>query len=81
MPRLRGWRPPALPFSLRTVLRREYPTWSAAILSLAAIDIAADFFENDFNYDWIAIVVLGLGGYLILHTLDRRTRLLRVAGR
>jgi protein-S-isoprenylcysteine O-methyltransferase Ste14 len=81
VPRLRGWRPPALPFSLRTVLRREYPTWLAAILSLAAIDIAADYFENDFNYDWIAIVVLGLVGYLILHMLNRRTHLLRVAGR
>lgn len=81
MPRLHGWRRPALPFSLRSVVRREYPTWLAALLALAVIDIAADYFASGYEHDWNLIVALGLAGYLIVHVLNRRTRLLRVSGR
>ena len=81
LPRLHGWRRPALPFSLRSVLRREYPTWLAALLALAVIDIAADYFDSGYDNDWTMTVALGLGGYLVLHALNRRTRLLRVSGR
>jgi protein-S-isoprenylcysteine O-methyltransferase Ste14 len=81
LPRLHGWRRPALPFSLRSVLRREYPTWLAALLALAVIDVAADYFEGGYSPDWTTAVGLGLAGYLIVHVLNRRTRVLRVPGR
>ena len=57
------------------------PTWLAAILSLAAIDIAADFFVHDFNYASDRVVVLGLVGYLILVHARTPHGLLRVVGR
>lgn len=80
-PRLHGWRRPALPFSLRSVLRREYPTWLTALLTLAAVDIAADYVTEGFTHDWTATLALGLAGYLTLHWLNRRTHWLRVPGR
>lgn len=81
LPRLHGWNRPALPFSPRSVLRREYQTWLAALLALAVIDIAADYFAHGYDHDWNVTVALGLAGYLVLHVLNRRTRLLRVPGR
>jgi protein-S-isoprenylcysteine O-methyltransferase Ste14 len=81
VPRLHGWRRPALPFSVRSVLRREHPTWLAALLSLAAIDLVADYFGGDYSSDWNVTLVVGLAGYLVLHVLNRRTRVLRVPGR
>jgi hypothetical protein len=47
VPQLSGWRRPALPFSLRTVLRREYPGWFAAVTALAFIEIGADAFGDE----------------------------------
>lgn len=35
-PRLSGWQAPALAFSSRVVLRREYPSWAAAIIVVTA---------------------------------------------
>lgn len=81
LPRLHGWSRPALAFSFRSVVRREHPTWLAAILALAAIDTAADFFAGEYDLDWTAAVALGLAGYLVVLTLNRRTRLLRPLGR
>jgi protein-S-isoprenylcysteine O-methyltransferase Ste14 len=80
-PRLHGWRPPALPVTLRTVLRREYPTWLAAVLTLAAVDIAADYVTEGYTYDWAGPVAVALAGYLMLRGLKRRTTWLRVPGR
>jgi len=81
LPRLHGWTRPELPFSLRSVLRREYPTWLAAVLVLAAVDFAADYVVEGYTRDWNAVIVASLLGYLVLHLLNRRTRLLRVEGR
>jgi protein-S-isoprenylcysteine O-methyltransferase Ste14 len=81
VPRFHGWQRPALPFSLRSVLRREYPTWLAAMISLAAVDIAADYFGEGYTHDWNVLITLSLAGYLVLHLLSRRTRVLRVPDR
>lgn len=81
LPRMHGWTPPALDFSLRSVLRREHPTWLGAVLVLAAIDLAADYVLTGYTSDWNAVIALSLAGYLFIHLLVRRTRLLRVEGR
>lgn len=75
IPRRRGWRRPALPFSARSVLRREYPTWFGAVLSLAVIDTAADYVRDGYTYDWSVALGVGFAGYLVLHLLNRRTRI------
>jgi protein-S-isoprenylcysteine O-methyltransferase Ste14 len=84
LPRLTGWRRPALPFSLRSVLRREYPGWLAAALALAAIDLAADYFgaeaESLIDDDWLSTSAVAGAMFLIVHTL-RRAGVLEVPGR
>lgn len=82
LPRLSGWRRPELPFSLRSVVRREYPTWFLAILSLGVIDIAADHFGDVQEVDtWQPILALAAVLYLGIHLLNRKTGLLRAPGR
>ena len=78
LPRLHGWRRPALPFSLRSVLRREYPTWLAAAPGPRRHRHRRRLFRR-----WIRQRLgpdHGSGSrlYLIVHVLNRRTRLLRV---
>jgi protein-S-isoprenylcysteine O-methyltransferase Ste14 len=84
LPRLHGWRAPAEPFSLRYVLRREPPSWLAAILVFTLIDLAADAVEGD----WIDFVhdgdfvplALALPIYLVLAGIKRYGTALRGRG-
>ncbi len=84
-PRLSGWRKPSLPFSLRTVIRREYPGWFAAILALGLIAIGQDLFVGDrawhLDRGWLIAIGLSAAAYGIVHFLKLRTRVLRVPGR
>jgi hypothetical protein len=84
-PRLRGWTRPALDFSLRTVIRREYPGWSSTLLALAVIEIGADFAEGETRGlpEAGALTALALAILVLLGVglLRRRTRLLSVEGR
>ncbi|HRO11651.1 isoprenylcysteine carboxylmethyltransferase family protein [Amaricoccus sp.] len=85
LPRLRGWKRPALPFSLRSVLRREYPGWLAAVFALALIDVLADLGTEEHqglaDEAWLPTLGVFALVWLSLHLLNRRTRLLRVPGR
>lgn len=88
LPRLgrlrRDWRSPTLPFSARTVLRREYSGVLAVALLFAAADVAGNAAAagravlDPLGY---AVLGAGLATYLALRTLKRRTRMLHVDGR
>lgn len=83
-PRWRSWRRPDLPFSFRTVLRREYTTFFAIVATLTALELIEHLItEHRFQFDamWIAIFFPTLAIYLILSALKHRTRLLHVVGR
>jgi protein-S-isoprenylcysteine O-methyltransferase Ste14 len=83
-PRLRGWKRPELPFSLRTVLRREYPGLLAICASFFALEayqrvvIQGQWRPNPL---WTGIFLAGLAAFLTLRTLKRNTKLLVVDGR
>jgi protein-S-isoprenylcysteine O-methyltransferase Ste14 len=84
VPRLRGWRPPPLGFSLRTVLKREHSTLFVVVLTFAGIEevgsvISTGRLENDLM--WIMIFGIGLAQYAVLRSLKKDTRLLNVQGR
>jgi protein-S-isoprenylcysteine O-methyltransferase Ste14 len=85
LPRLHGWKRPALPFSLRSVLRREHPGWLAAAFALTLIDMLADLGTNEHeglaDEIWLPVLATVALIWLGLHLLNRRTRLLRVPGR
>jgi protein-S-isoprenylcysteine O-methyltransferase Ste14 len=47
LPRLTGWRPPAAPFSLRAMLRREPLIWLAATAALATIALLSNRYGGE----------------------------------
>ena len=84
LPRLRNWSPNVLPFSFRTVLRKEYSGLFAIIVSFTFLEIIGDIFaEGELEFDpvWLAILAIGTVTYLGLRTLKKKTKLLDVAGR
>jgi len=84
LPKFKNWEPPALPFSWRTVLRREYSGFYGVIASLTFLEGISDFFESGhWEYDpmWGAIFGVATVIYLTLMTLKRRTRVLSLIGR
>lgn len=84
LPKLRGWRPPALPFSVRSVLRREYPGLFGVIACFYALDVYKLLaVERRWAIDplWTTIFLVGLAIFLTLRTLKRKTTLLAVEGR
>jgi Zn-dependent protease len=84
IPRFSGWERPDLPFSWRTVLRREYTGLFAVILALTAMETTGDLLaegEVVIGAGWAAVFALGLAIYLILRSLKKYTRLLHEPGR
>jgi len=84
LPKLRGWKPPELPFSLRNVLRREYPGLFGIIACfylLKAYERLVVEHQRAVEPLWTGIFIVGLVVFLVLRTLKRRTTLLTVAGR
>lgn len=78
------WRRPSLPFSLRTVLRREYSALLGLVATLAALEIASDYAATGrvfLDQLWLTLL-LGTGAiYWVLRSLKRHTRVLHVPGR
>lgn len=84
IPSFRHWTPPALPFSLRNVLRREYSGLFATVALFTLLVVLADLLRDGElapHPAWYGIFAGGLVVYLTLRTLKRHTRLLDVEGR
>ena len=83
------WQTNVLPFSLRTVLRREYNGVMGVALGFFAIALVRDVGYGGMTLpDWCAqrplwcgLLLAGLAVFVLLRTLKRATRLLHVAGR
>jgi protein-S-isoprenylcysteine O-methyltransferase Ste14 len=83
-PRFRNWVAPALPFSLKNVLKREYTGLFVIVTSFTLLDIAEDFFGEgilDIDEGWMTFFVFGVIAYLTLRTMKRKTTFLHVDGR
>ncbi len=82
--RFSGWTPADLPFSWRTVLRREYTGLFAVILALTAMEMIGGLLAGG-NFSlgggWRAVFVFGLAAYITLRSLKKYTRVLHEAGR
>jgi protein-S-isoprenylcysteine O-methyltransferase Ste14 len=84
VPDPRKWCAPALPFSGRNVLKREYSGVLGVVVCLAALDVVRDSVVlGNFAMDpmWIGITAATLVMYVVLRTLKRHTTLLHVEGR
>lgn len=84
IPDPRRYRPSTRPFSLRNVLKREYPALSGTIFTMFALEIAGDYeVMGHFTLYtfWTVLLVFAAGTHLVLRTLKKHTRLLHVPGR
>jgi protein-S-isoprenylcysteine O-methyltransferase Ste14 len=83
IPRLHGWKPPALPFSFRTVLRRELSSFFGMVSVFTVIELVNNLAHGRpaLGRAWQIFFAAGLVVFLLLAFLKRRTRVLRVPGR
>jgi protein-S-isoprenylcysteine O-methyltransferase Ste14 len=83
-PRFRNWRQPALTFSFKNILNREYTAFFLIIASFTLLDLAGDVFTGGklrIDVIWLTLFIIGLTLYLVLRTLRTKTRILHVEGR
>jgi len=88
-PRPSLWTRPALPFSLRTVLKRESYGFYLIVFVFTLLALARHVLVEGRspetwpreNPAWLAFFLFGTVVFLLLRTLKKRTRLLRVTGR
>lgn len=80
VPRFSQWARPALPFSFKTVLRREYTTVFGICLVYGVLDLVGDFhvtgvveLETPYVLTMLAVTVF----YLSVRVLKRQTRVLQ----
>jgi len=83
-PKFSLWMPPALSFSMRNVLRREYSGFFAIIAAAVAINYAHEALgEGDIRIGalWIVFFPFGATVYVVLRSLKKHTDILTVEGR
>lgn len=84
LPRLSGWVPSTLEFSLRNVLKREYNGMFATVISFVLINLTSHFFASgrpQLDLLWQVILVIGVVSFITLRTLKKHTRVLDIEGR
>jgi len=84
IPRFSGWVRPALGFSLKNVLRREYNGFFAIFASMFLLDVTRQwvaFGRLQADARWIALLGAAMLVWATLRSLKRYTSLLRVKGR
>jgi protein-S-isoprenylcysteine O-methyltransferase Ste14 len=83
LPRPGRWVPSSLPFSVRAVLKREYPSVFAAVCCFTVVEVLGDYqLTGHLVLDplWAAIFSVGAVTFLALRTM-KHTGLLDVPGR
>ena len=89
IPRLSLWRPPDLPFSWRTVLRREYHGLLVITASFFVLDAFTDLVMDGMaptewarsDYMWPLLLSFSLVVAAVLRTIKKHTRWLHERGR
>lgn len=84
IPKFSNWQAPSLPFSYKTMLRREYSGFFGIVSAYFFLGILADLFSKgkvEIKLGWIIFYLVGLATYVTLRTLKKKTKLLDVQGR
>ena len=83
-PNFKNWKKPELPFSLKTVIRREFSTFFSIVAVFFFLEIITDLLHKDkfkVHGSWVYFFVTGLAIYLICLILKKKTKVLNVSGR
>jgi protein-S-isoprenylcysteine O-methyltransferase Ste14 len=84
LPAFWRWRPTSLPFSLKAVLKAEYPGFLALTLLFYTLRSELDLVHLHriiVRPFWLAFALTGVGTYLVLRTLRKHTTVLHTTGR
>ena len=84
IPRLKNWRPPALSFSWKSAINREYSSWFAAVASFTVLALIRDSLYHGrlfLDQIWLAIFGAGLILYLVIRILKKKTKILSTVDR
>lgn len=84
VPKFSNYKKPALPFSFKNVLRREYNGFFAVIVSMFLLETLGEIVlkgRMEFDWGWIVGVSVGFLIWITLRTLKKRTTVLDVVGR
>lgn len=84
IPRFSSWKRSALPFSIRTALKREHSTLLLIVFYFILMEEAASFLTTrslEPDPMWIVIFTIALAQYVFIRTLKKHTKLLNVSGR
>ena len=83
-PRFRNWQSPALPFSWRSVVRREHPTWLGAVCILYLLELLSTSVEGEpvaGETGWHILFAAAIIGQIIVTLMKKKTAFFRVEGR
>lgn len=84
VPSLKNWMPPLLPFSLRTVLKREHSAVFGLVSAMTVFELVeARIVTGRFQVDgfWAVAFAVTAVLYVTLVVLKKKTRVLSVPGR
>ncbi len=76
IPRSRNYRKPALPFSLKKVLRKEYNGFFAVIVAMFTLEEFGEIIlkgQPGWDVPWVVLLSLGLAVWTLLRVLKKRT--------
>lgn len=84
IPRFRNWRPPSLPFSWKSAIKREYGSFYAIIVTFTALELLSGLFSSGkltLAPLWIKLLAGSTVMYLTLRYLKKKTRVLATDNR
>jgi len=84
IPNFKSYIPPALSFSLRNVLKREYSGFFGVVFCFTLLELIKNIIIEGrvtLSGGWVNFFTFGLIVYLVLRTLKRHTKILHVEGR
>jgi hypothetical protein len=84
IPRFRNWRPPSLPFSWKSAIKREYGSFFAIIVTFTALELLAGLFsQGKLTLDaiWLKLFIGSGVLYLVIRYLKKKTQVLTTDNR
>ncbi len=84
IPKFSSWKRPALPFSIRTVLKREHSTLLLIVVYFVSMEETASLLTTsslELDPMWLVLFTIALVQYVFFRMLRKHTKLLNVSGR